>query len=134
MVNKEVILALEIKAGELVREQGRNFTVHRPNVQQHRNLSLQDLQLKYERIDERAARKYWDKHYEESRHTCYHKYMLVHNLLLYDYIFECFIEVVFNRVATHPGNSGNSGKLREFSSWRKSQVNSGRLREFWFIL
>ena len=90
MVNKEVILVLEIKADELVRGEGRNFTVHRPNVQQHRNLSLQDLQLKYERIDERAARKYWDKHYEESRHTCYHKYMLVHNLLLYDYIFWVF--------------------------------------------
>jgi len=73
MVNKAVILALEIEPDGVAR--GRSFTVHRPNVQQHRNLSLEDLRVKYERIDERAARKHWEKHHEESRTTCYHKYM-----------------------------------------------------------
>ena len=51
---------------------------------------------------------------------------------------------LFDRVTTHSGNSGNSEKLREFSSCRKSQGDSrnfdslfltqGNSGQFWFFL
>ena len=62
---------------------------------------------------------------------CDFHYTLFMNIIIFRLCLTLGEHAWFNthRVATLTGNSGNSGKLREFLSLRKSQGTSGRIRE-----